>query len=241
MFSSHLAADALAAMLKVKPEEAKAKKGAIFDSVENGDTYTDASDFAHNDIALKSVAALQQWAEADDLEDGEDLATRLSMMMVGIADADLDGEISDAEWGVMQIALETAWDYLAGKGVSEEDIDALLNNWDNDAAVRIQELLASRLPDGDEASGDDMDSFVFGDGSDEAAFDSAVLDATYKMKVAIRGGKKVRIKKRISGTVRLSAKQKIAIRKAQRKAFSAGAMMKRAKSMRIRQKMMGGK
>ena len=57
------------------------------------------------------------------------------------------------------------------------------------------------------------------------------------MKMAVRNGKKMRIRKRISGTVRLSAKQKLAIRKARMKSHSAGAMMRRMKSMRMRRKM----
>jgi hypothetical protein len=46
----------------------------------------------------------------------------------------------------------------------------------------------------------------------------------------------MRIKKRISGTVRLSAKQKVAVRKMLRKSHSAMATMKRMKSMKIRRK-----
>ena len=64
-----------------------------------------------------------------------------------------------------------------------------------------------------------------------------MLDATYKRALAIRNGKKTIIRKRISGTVRLSAKQKMAIKKAQRKAHSGAARAKRLKSMKRRQKM----
>ena len=60
--------------------------------------------------------------------------------------------------------------------------------------------------------------------------------AVYKTKMAVRKGKKMRIRKRISGTVRLSAKQKLAIRKARMKSHSAGARMRRMKSMRMRKK-----
>ena len=77
---------------------------------------------------------------------------------------------------------------------------------------------------------DDAGRFVDGD-------DDAMLDATYRKVIAVRGGKKVRLRKRIAGTVRLSAAQKSAVRKMQRKAFSGAAKIKRAKSMRLRQKM----
>jgi hypothetical protein len=56
------------------------------------------------------------------------------------------------------------------------------------------------------------------------------------MKMAIRNGKKMRIRKRVSGTVRLSAAQKVGLRKARMKSHSATARMRRAKSMKIRRK-----
>lgn len=190
-----------------------------------------ASEYATTDIALKTAAAFQEFVETDDLEEGEGLGDRLFSLLVGVADADMDGEVSEAEQDLFANVQETAWDYLAAKGVSDGDIDVLLNEWDNDVAMRVQELLADRLPDGEDASADDINAFAFGDGADEAA-----LDAVYKMKVAIKGGKKMRIKKRISGTVRLSAKQKVAVRKMLRKSHSAMATMKRMKSMKIRRK-----
>lgn len=129
------------------------------------------------------------------------------------------------------MAANAAWDYLDSKGIPEDDISALLNDFDADAADRVQELLAERLPDGEEADAE-LDSFVFGDGSDEA-----VMDAVYKKRLVVRGGKKMRVNKRISGTVRLTSKQKMAVRKMLRKSHSAGAQMRRAKSMRIRKRM----
>jgi hypothetical protein len=78
-----------------------------------------------------------------------------------------------------------------------------------------------------------VDSFVFDADSSEAVMDS-VLDAVYKKKIVIRQGKKMRINKRVSGHVRLSAGQKVAIRKAGMKSRSAGARVRRMKSMKIR-------
>lgn len=187
---------------------------------------------AATDIALRAAATLQQWAETDDLEDGEGYADRLYAMFVGIADANKDGEITDDESDVIMAALNAGYDYLIEHGAKEEDAEALLNDWDDDVADRVRELLADKLPDGEDAEGEDLDNFVF-----SAEDNEAVLDAVYKKTFAIRKGKKVRINKRISGTVRLSAKQKVAIRKAQMKSHSAGAMMRRMKSMRIRRRM----
>lgn len=202
--------------------------------------------YVDQDIALKAAGAVNEWAETteDDLDAGETLATRLMMLLLGIADIDGDGEINESEQEVVDAAIENAFDYLTAKGVSEADAEALLGDWDDAVGQRVHELILSRLPDGEDATSDDMNAFAFadGDGAQESMFDSVgapVLDAVYKKRLAIRAGKKVRINKRISGTVRLSAKQKLAVRKMLRKTHSAGAQLRRAKSNRIRKQTIG--
>lgn len=191
-----------------------------------------ADNYTIADITMSAVSAVQQWAETDDLDDGESYADRLMALVVGIADANKDGDITEDEQGVLEVALNAAWDYLVKCGATEEDAGALLNDWDDEAADRVRDLVASVLPEGDDEASAEIDNFVFSDSDQEPA-----LDAVYKMKMAVRKGKKMRIRKRISGTVRLSAKQKLAIRKARMKSHSAGAMMRRMKSMRMRRKM----
>ena len=190
-----------------------------------------ADNYTIADITMSAVSAVQQWAETDDLDDGESYADRLMALVVGIADANKDGDITEDEQGVLEVALNAAWDYLVKCGATEEDAGALLNDWDDEAADRVRDLVASVLPEGDDEASAEIDNFVFSDSDQEPA-----LDAVYKMKMAVRNGKKMRIRKRISGTVRLSAKQKLAIRKARMKSHSAGAMMRRMKSMRMRKK-----
>ena len=208
----------------LKPEKPK----PVLDGIE-GVALTGADAYTEADIKVKTAAAIQQWAETDDLDDGETYADRLLALIVGLADANKDGEISDDEQGVLDIALNDAWDYLSKYGVDDEDAGVLLNDWDSDAADRIRDLVASALPEGDGAVAD-IDSFAFGAAQD------AVFDAVYKKKVVVRGGRKVRINKRISGTVRLSAKQKIAIKRAQMKSHSATAQMHRIKSLKVRKR-----
>lgn len=203
----------------------------VLDSTGDEPALSGADDYTLRDIKLSAIAVVQQWAETDDLDDGESYADRLMAMFVGIADANHDGDVTEDEQGVLEVALNAAWDYLVKAGVTEEDAGALLNDWDDDAADRVRDLVASVLPDGDDAASAEIDSFVFSDDDNAPA-----LDAVYRKTVAVRNGKKVRINKRISGTVRLSAKQKVAIRKARMKSHSAGAMMRRLKSMRLRQK-----
>ena len=203
----------------------------VLDSTGDEPALSGADDYTLRDIKLSAIAVVQQWAETDDLDDGESYAGRLMAMFVGIADANHDGDVTEDEQGVLEVALNSAWDYLVKAGVTEEDAGALLNDWDDDAADRVRDLVASVLPDGDDAAGAEIDNFVFSDDDNAPA-----LDAVYRKAVAVRNGKKVRINKRISGTVRLSAKQKVAIRKARMKSHSAGAMMRRLKSMRLRRK-----
>lgn len=203
----------------------------VLDSTGDEPALSGADDYTLRDIKLSAIAVVQQWAETDDLDDGESYADRLVAMFVGIADANHDGDVTEDEQGVLEVALNAAWDYLVKAGVTEEDAGALLNDWDDDAADRVRDLVASVLPDGDDAASAEIDSFVFSDDDNAPA-----LDAVYRKTVAVRNGKKVRINKRISGTVRLSAKQKVAIRKARMKSHSAGAMMRRLKSMRLRRK-----
>lgn len=206
--------------------------------------------YADTNVKLSVAATIQEWLETDDLDDSETLADRLLMLMVGIADANQDGELDSDEQAVLQSALEAAWDYLSSKGVSEEDCSMLLNDWDDSAAMRVVDLVASKMPDGDDASDSDMDAFAFGTDAQESTFDEAsmkdgekmkedgvAMDAVYKKTMVIRHGKKVRINKRVSGTVRLTAKQKIGIRKAQMKSHSSRATIRRLKSQTIGKKL----
>lgn len=178
-------------------------------------------------IALEAVSVLQEWLESDDLEPGETAADRLLSLVVGIADADHNGEIDDDESVVVDVAREAMWDYLDTLGVEASDIAALLDDWDEAAAERVRDAALAAMPDGEF----DADELVFGDDAQEAMF-----DATYRDRWAVRGGKKMRVRKRISGSVRLSGAQKLALRKARMKANSAGARARRLKSLRMRRK-----
>ncbi|MDR1936433.1 MAG: hypothetical protein LBS49_12790 [Candidatus Accumulibacter sp.] len=203
----------------------------VLDSTGDEPKLSGADDYTLRYIKLSTVAALHQWVETDDLDDGESMAGRLLALFVGIADANHDGDVTEDEQGVLEVALGAAWDYLVKAGVTEEDAGALLNDWDDDVADRVRDLVASVLPDGDDEAGAEIDNFVFSDDDN-----APVLDAAYRKVMAVRGGKKVRINKRISGHAHLSPKQKVAIKKAGMKSHSAGAMMRRMKSMRVRHK-----
>ncbi|HAR08412.1 MAG TPA: hypothetical protein DCR98_08380 [Cobetia sp.] len=191
-----------------------------------------AGEHEHMSLRMDAVSVIQQWIEEDDLDDGESSADRLLAMMVGIADGNQDGELDDDEQEVVDVAREAAWDYLSALGIEDEDIGLLLDEWDEEAGERIRDAAAAALPDDEDEADAAIDSFTFDDADQEAVF-----DATYRKKTVVRNGKKKRVNKRIAGNVRLSGKQKLAIRKARKKAHSSRAKARRLKSMKVRRRM----
>lgn len=225
--------DNLRGVLYAPKGEQQKPKSALDSALNEGDEVLDsAAEHELREARKDAVAGIQQWVEDADLDEGESSADRLLALMVGAADSNKDGELTEDEQEVVEVVLEAAWDYLSSFGVADEDISALLNDWDADAAERIRDLVAAGLPEGEDEADSGIDSFAFSEEDQDPA-----LDATYRKKMVIRGGRKVRINKRVSGTVRLSGKQKLAIRKAGLKARSAGAKARRMKSMRLRRKM----
>ncbi len=210
-----------------------ARQSAVFDGL----SYSAESDMEAAELSRLKIdvaATIAEWTETDDddLDAGESRADRFDALMIGLADADKNGDLSDDELNLLDIAYNVAYDILLAKGVSEDDADAMLNEGDAQAAEFIHELLVNTAADGEDAELDEINNFAFDSDSD-----AAVMDAAYKRTVAIRNGKKTIIRKRISGMVRLTAKQKAAIRKAQRKAHSGKARMSRLKSMKKRRSM----
>lgn len=221
----------------MRPQEARKEPGRdnrlrrpVFDGAE---TALPGAVYVQQDMKIKVATAIQSWCETDDLGTDETSAMRLQSLLIGIVDANKDGEIGEEEADYFDALLEYAWDYLASKGVPEDDIDTLLNDWDDATADRVMDLVNGELPDGDEQAMEDINAFAFDDSAESSVFDSAV----YKNHMAIRGGRKVRIKKRTSGTIRHSAAQKVAIRKMLMKSHSASAQLHRSKSMRVRKNM----
>lgn len=186
-----------------------------------------------DDMRRDAMSVIQEWAETTDgdLDDNEGLGDRLLALIAGTA-SEGEQDLTEEEAEYAAAVAELVGDYLESKGITADDVQALVGDFafDNDTADRVHEALLDKLPQGEEAVLDDAGRFIDGD-------DDSLLDATYRKTLAIRGGKKVRISKRIAGNVRLSAKQKIAVRKMQRKAFSGAAKMKRAKSLRLRRRM----
>ncbi|MBP8265215.1 MAG: hypothetical protein KAX47_01590 [Zoogloea sp.] len=166
-----------------------------------------AARFASTHIAVRAIASVQQWAESDDrLDAGETYAERLRALMLGIADPLQDGEISDDEHDVMRIAMTSAWDYLSSLGASDKDLDALLNDWDARTADIVRDLVTAVTPNDAQAA-------------------VAAVNFLFGPVVRTRTAAAVRI----AGPLRLSAPQRLAIRKAYEKSHPA-AMFRRPPS-----------
>ncbi|MFM0608683.1 hypothetical protein PQR05_29555 [Paraburkholderia sediminicola] len=238
MMKNHAGHDLMRGLLT---PQAKPVKGKYVLDDTGDDDNSPAADYASAQLRVSAASIVQAFAatNTDDLGEDETLADRLLMLCIGTIDADKDGEIDDDEAKVAEVLLNFIWDYMSAKGVSDDDLDALLNDWDAEAAARVKDLLADSIPTDDEEAADDVDSFAFDEDSETAIFDSTgevIYDAAYKKRVVVRHGKKMKVMKRVSGRVRLSAKQKIAVRKMQRKAHTASATIKRIKSMKIRRR-----
>jgi hypothetical protein len=193
-----------------------------------------ASNFQISSMRLSVAAGVAAWAETseDDLEAGENMADRMDALMVGVLDMDKDGELDDDELSLLDMMYNVLSEFLLKKGCEPADVDRFINDGDEDAALAIHEFVAGSLANGEDEELDELHSFAF-----DADSDASVMDAAYKMKSVVRGGKKMRVRKRISGRVRLSSKQKMGIKKMLRKSHSAAAQMSRAKSMRRRKSM----
>lgn len=217
--------------------------GVVFDSTDSRSAY------AMSDLKLKAASAVHQFAETDksELDEGETLCDRFLSLLAEGCDENEDGEISDEEAQYIDLAYEAAAIYMLRFGVNPDELEAFINDDDEKAAANIQELLLHALPEGKEACLDDIEKFAFdeNDGSTEPVLDSAqsygnqqaVMDAVYKKKWVVRQGKKLKIRKRVSGRVILSAGQKKAVRKMHLKSHSGRANLKRLKSMRKREKL----
>lgn len=219
-------------------EALSAKPRAVLDSAKDqkpdgSSVFDAANDFADQDLRLSVVSAVNGWVETDNSElgEGETLADALNSALIDIVGPEGE-ELTDDEEELFEGVLDEAYDYLVSAGAKENDAEALLVDLDDESAQRIRDLLADSLPDGD-GELDSVCEYVFG----EPISEDQILDATYKKVAVVKNGKKVFRRKRISGTVRLSAKRKQAIKKMQLKAHTGSAKMHRKRSMAIRRKL----
>lgn len=215
--------------------------GAILDgcSKDNDDGIFDSVGVVVSELRANTANAIMEWCSESTipLDDGESQATRLYVLLMSAAGIDDDSEITDVEAETFDLVADIAVKFLVSKGVDESDaselIDNLGSNNADDIGDTVFDYLCDKLPDEDDDILDEAADFSILDKSDC----DPILDGVFKKIMSIVKGVKKMVRKRISGTVRRSSKQKAATKKAGRRAQSAGAKMKRARSMGKRKQM----
>ncbi|EBA4459013.1 hypothetical protein ACEZ6Q_004450 [Salmonella enterica] len=174
--------------------------------------------------ALSNAAdAVFDWADGGDLSyaalDGYVQA------IAGISDD--DDEVTDEQEDAYNDAWGNVANFMAACGVSDDLIEALADDEDDDAASAVGESLASL----DEEDRDELEAaFVVAGSSDDML--------TEAFKKVVRNGEVKLIKKRLRKK-RLTAAQKSALKKARRKSNTGAAKLARKKSMKLRRKRLG--
>lgn len=207
--------------------------------------------------ALFSVLQLADDIISGDLDDDELPSDRLDAYLSPEGDDGEDEESAQVSQQVVQILAANMADAMSSLGVDDETIAAAFDT-DIDAADEAIEKLAEtielNLPKGEELEGF-ITSFLYGEGELDMdagkidGFDSAAQvgknkvrknkygqTLVYKGVKAVRNGKVTVVNKRVGNTamkVKLSAKQKMALRKAGAKAITPNAIKKRLKSISV--------
>ena len=181
----------------------------------------------------------------------------LDGLMTDAFDEDGDDEIDATVNAVMSAHISDAFSSL---GVSDATIADIFGDDLEVADTAIEsacDTVLENLPEDGEPLDEFAKAFIFGehtenddDADDSQGYDGAMFDANkklyagkstikkvnghtikYKAIRAMRHGKVVVINKRVGGTIKLSSKQKSALRKARSKAHRGSAMMSRGRSI----------
>lgn len=191
-------------------------------------------------IVLALVYAMQD--EGDDKE--ELTPSELLDSLTVEATSDDDDDENDSSY--YDLMTNSVADALRSLGVDDTTInDAFGDSVESaDSAIEaISETVLANLPDDGEPLNTFTDDFIFGVDATDEDYDAMNGQHTQKQvngkkihyvgAVAIRHGKRVVINKRMQGQkVRLTQKQKGALKKMRMKAFSANAMRRRIKSFK---------
>lgn len=196
--------------------------------------------------AMALVIVLAASIVDKDLDENELPSDRLDSLLAGLASGGDDDEEFEADESTLDIIIANVQDALATFGVEDSTISAMFGG-DADADEAIEaaaEIIESNKPQSEDDLDEFIDLFAYGEAEDdEMLLDGVSLGKTttksgkfgkvvYKAVKAIRHGKMTIVNKRVSGKVKLSAKQRSALKKALRKAGSSGAIKRRMRSMK---------
>jgi hypothetical protein len=180
-----------------------------------------ADEFASMQTRAQAMSCVLVW-----IENGDYTYEALDGLVLGIADIDGDEQIGEEEEGLYNDILATVGDAFVSLGASPENVNAFIENEDDAAGLKLGDFLSKKLDDVDDDDDDIVTAF--------ATSGNEILEAAYKRVKVVRDGKVVFKRKRIGGKVRLSAKQRIALKKARRRAHTGAAKKAMRKAMKIR-------
>jgi hypothetical protein len=147
----------------------------------------------------------------------------LSDSIAFIADLDGDDDLSADEEAYFNEVLAEVGFALTALGADAGNVQAFIDEEDDDAGMKLGEFLSEKLNDVE----DDDESII----SNYAVSNDPVMESTVKV---VRDGKVTFKKKRIGRPHKLSAAQKAALKVARRKEFTGAAKQARKKSLKIR-------
>lgn len=213
---------------------------AAADMVNTFDAAEAVADYVETDLRMTAIKIVMSWVETDmaDLDEGETLSDRLIAMLIESVDEDGDDDLSDMEIDALNIAIEGAWDYITGKGVSGEDADMLLNDADEEAGMRVRDMLVEKMADGETEYDSAYTTAVHG--MDGMTVDAISAKLRGKMTIGHKHGRK-KIVHHMLRRIRRTGKQRAAFQKARRRAHSGNALKLNMRSNRLTRRIFGGR
>lgn len=200
-------------------EKDTGKQVGFFEAATNDD---EVAGFSKKQAKASAMAAALTW-----VDEGDFSFASLDVLVVGLSDADEDGEITDEEEDVYNDILQETASALVALGGEAKNVEDFINNEDDKAGAKLGSRLASALDDIDTDDDEIVSRFATGG----AVFECAVFEAVEKV---IKGGEVKYVKKRMKKR-RMTAKQRAALKKARRKSNTSAARRNRAKSMKVRE------
>jgi hypothetical protein len=224
--------------VKTEPKEPpKQEAKEVADDAKNPNQKMSGADtFYAKKTALEACNMLNYWATDDgELDDGESQSDRLYALLIGVVDQDKNGTMSNEEQAVFDLACDAVSGYLIYTlGADEDDVNELMNDWDDDAAERVREFIQDSFEVEELVSM--AHDYALGDDGD-VTMDDAESSAVYKSFIVIHDGEKKVARKRISGHVTLTAGQKKSIKEARKLSHDTHAKIARRLSMQKRKKL----
>lgn len=197
--------------------------GLIFEAAEEKIFFEAADagqieDFAKKQARSQAMACALAW-----VENGDYSFAALDESVAIITDLDGDEEFSDDEEAYYNDLMVEVGNALASLGADAGNAQNFIDNEDDAEGATLGAFLSEKM----QGVEDDDETLI----SNYAVSDAPIMESFIKV---ARGGKMVLKRKRIGRAHKMTAAQKMGLKKARRKAFTGAAKLHRAKSMKLR-------